>query len=153
MGDAYPIVKGNVKIGNNVRFKSVKSDPIIIGNASIGDNCEFHSPVQIGDGVFFNLNCSIFGYTKIGNNCAFGPNVLVVSYTHKIGNQKQRADTPLFPQIIIQDGVWIGAGAIILGGVTIGEGAVIGAGAVVTTDIPSNTLAVGIPAKVVKRFI
>lgn len=50
----------------------------------------------------------------------------------------------------IEDGVWIGGGAIILPGVTIGRNAVIGAGAVVTKDIPANAVAVGSPAKVLR---
>lgn len=55
-------------------------------------------------------------------------------------------------RVVIKDGVRIGVGAIILPGVTIGEGAVIGAGAVVTKDIPAYSLAVGVPAEVIKTF-
>ena len=50
----------------------------------------------------------------------------------------------------IEDGVWIGGGAIILPGVTIGRNAVIGAGAVVTKDVPANAVAIGSPAKVLR---
>ena len=52
--------------------------------------------------------------------------------------------------IVIEDDVWLGAGATVVDGVTIGRGSVIGAGAVVTTDMPPYSIAVGIPAKVVK---
>lgn len=52
--------------------------------------------------------------------------------------------------ITIEDGVWIGGGAIVLGGVTLGEGCVVGAGAVVTRDVPPNTVVAGNPAKVVR---
>ncbi|MBU1097083.1 MAG: hypothetical protein KKB34_11430 [Bacteroidetes bacterium] len=55
-------------------------------------------------------------------------------------------------KVIIKDGAHIGLGAIIMPGVIIGEGAVIGAGAVVTKDIPPYTLAVGVPAKIIKKF-
>lgn len=55
-------------------------------------------------------------------------------------------------RVVIKDGAHIGIGAIIMPGVTIGEGAVIGAGAVVTRDIPAYSLAVGVPARVVKEF-
>jgi len=62
-------------------------------------------------------------------------------------------DCPLkFSPINICDGAHIGIGAIIMPGVTIGEGAVIGAGAVVTKDIPAYSVAVGVPAKVVRTF-
>ena len=54
--------------------------------------------------------------------------------------------------IVVEDGAWIGAGAILLDGVRVGEGAVVGAGAVVTGDVPPHTLAVGVPARVVWRL-
>ena len=52
--------------------------------------------------------------------------------------------------IVVEDDVWLGAGVRVLDGVTISEGAVIGAGAVVTKDIPSYAVAIGVPAKVIK---
>jgi len=52
---------------------------------------------------------------------------------------------------VIDDDVWLGAGVIVLNGVTIGRGAVIGAGAVVTKDVPPYSVAVGVPAVVVRR--
>ena len=62
-------------------------------------------------------------------------------------------DCPLkTAKVTIKDGAHIGIGAIIMPGVTIGEGAVIGAGAIVTSDIPPYSLAVGIPARVIKTF-
>jgi acetyltransferase-like isoleucine patch superfamily enzyme len=54
--------------------------------------------------------------------------------------------------IVVEDGAWIGAGAILLDGVRVGAGAVIGAGAVVTQDVPAHSLAVGTPAQVVRSF-
>ncbi len=53
----------------------------------------------------------------------------------------------------IDDGAWIGAGAIILAGVIVGKNAVIGAGAVVTKDVPPNTVSVGSPARVIKNIL
>ncbi len=52
----------------------------------------------------------------------------------------------------IEDDVWIGANAVILPGVTIGQHAVVAAGAVVTTDVPENTIVAGVPAKIIKRI-
>ena len=71
--------------------------------------------------------------------------------TYEIG--KPVMDNPLiYGKVIIKNGAHIGIGAIIMPGVTIGEGAVIGAGAVVTSDIPPYSVAVGVPAKVIKTF-
>jgi acetyltransferase-like isoleucine patch superfamily enzyme len=54
--------------------------------------------------------------------------------------------------IVVEDDVWIGAGAIITDGVTIGHGAVVAAGAVVTSDVPPHTVVGGIPARVLKQI-
>jgi len=71
--------------------------------------------------------------------------------TYEVG--KPVMDNPLiYKKVIIKDGAHIGIGAIIMPGVTIGEGAVVGAGAVVTSDIPPYSVAVGMPAKVIKTF-
>lgn len=153
LGDSYPVIRGDrVLIGSNVRFQSLKEYPIILENVQIKDNCELHGPIKMCEGNFLNLNCSIFGYTTIEKNCALGHNVMIIPQSHKIGEKKRRADEVTVHPIKICEGVWIGAGAIILGGVTIGKGAVIGAGAVVTKDILPNTLAVGIPAKIIKKL-
>ena len=62
-------------------------------------------------------------------------------------------DLPLkYSPIVIEDGAHIGIGSIIMPGVTVGKGAVIGAGSVVTKDIPPYCVAVGVPAKVIRKF-
>jgi acetyltransferase-like isoleucine patch superfamily enzyme len=71
----------------------------------------------------------------------------------KYDKTKAVMELPLvYKKVIIKDGAHIGIGAILMPGVTIGKGAVIGAGAVVTSDIPDFSVAVGIPAKVIKTF-
>ena len=100
-----------------------------------------------------HINASIGGEIIIGNNCLIGPNVVMRSAGHKFDN----VDVPIREQghiignIHIDDDVWIGSNAVILGGVHIGKGAIIGAGAVVTKNIPSMSIAVGVPARVIKN--
>jgi len=65
---------------------------------------------------------------------------------------ERRNERPDSAPIILEDNVWLGARVIVLKGVTIGEGSVIGAGSVVTKDIPPRSLAVGMPAKVIKTL-
>lgn len=78
-----------------------------------------------------------------------GDNVNISSYT-KIQTAKHEVQDPLFPAsfapVVIEDRVWIGLGAIVLGGVTIGEGAVVAAGSVVTKDVAPFTIVAGVPA-------
>jgi sugar O-acyltransferase (sialic acid O-acetyltransferase NeuD family) len=88
--------------------------------------------VNIGDGALINLNCTI------GHDCAIGNFVELSPGVHISGN------------CILDDYVNIGTNATVLPGIRIGKNVVIGANAVVTKDIPDNSLAVGIPAKVVK---
>lgn len=90
---------------------------------------------------------------KIGNKCAIGRNVMIMDFdAHKIIYRDGNSNKITEP-VIIEDNVWIGAGATILKGVTIGKGAVVGAGAVVTRDVPQNTIVAGSPATIIKRDV
>jgi len=129
------------------------------GITMIGSNCYFNADggtIKVGNHTGFNINsninASVGGKIVIGEHCAIGPGVNMRTANHRYSDpdiliQNQKHD---IADIIIEDDCWIGANAIILGGVHIGKGAVIGAGAVVTKDIPSMAIAVGVPAKVIK---
>ena len=85
----------------------------------------------------------------VGNYCDIAPRVTIVSGSHEITGAGPRAAGPGNSKpIVIEDGVWIGAGSIILGGVRIGQHSVIGAGSVVVRDIPPYSVAVGSPCQV-----
>jgi galactoside O-acetyltransferase len=130
--------EGLVHIGNNAFFAAQG------GSIEVGNNTAFNMNVHI--------NASVGGVIRIGKCCLLGPNVVMRTASHSYENpnfsiRQQGHDVG---DICIEDDVWVGANAVILGGVHIGRGAVIGAGAVVTKDVPSMAVALGVPAKVVK---
>lgn len=86
----------------------------------------------------------------IGEDCQIGPNVQLLTPTHPIDPGPRRKLEAAEP-ITIGDNVWLGGGVIVCPGVTIGDNSVIGAGSVVTRDIPPNVVAVGNPARVIRR--
>ena len=126
----------------------------------IGRNCTFtHKTISIGDHVHIGNSCviqSAHGNIKIGNHVMFGPGVNIHGGDHVMNQvgvymdqvQKNFGDDP---ELVVDDDVWIGANAIILGGVTIGRGAVIGAGTIVTKSVPSYSVVVGNPGRVIKK--
>jgi acetyltransferase-like isoleucine patch superfamily enzyme len=111
------------------------------------------APVVIGNDVFFNRGCHVVvkaGLT-IGDRTLIGEYVAIHDEAHVIENGKVKGRNEFDAKpITIGSDVWIGAKATILPGVTIGDRCIVGANAVVTKDIPEGSVAVGIPAKVVK---
>ena len=91
-------------------------------------------------------------YISIGRNCDIGPNVSMIVGSHEAGTPCRRAGAGTANSISIGDGTWIGASVTILNGVQIGNGCVIAAGSVVVENIPSNSLAAGVPAKVKRSY-
>lgn len=88
----------------------------------------------------------------IGTDCQIATNVQLLTPTHPIDPELRRAKWESAAPITIGDNVWLGGGAIVLGGVSIGENTVVGAGAVVTRDLPANVVAVGNPARIVRQI-
>lgn len=93
---------------------------------------------------------------SIGKGVAITQGVMILTHQRDLSKYKPgmyAMDCPFVSgKVVINDGAHIGIGAIIMPGVTIGEGAVVGAGAVVTKNIPAYSLALGVPAKVIKYF-
>src|SRR5580698_5348275 len=108
---------------------------------------------RIGRNVFINQNCTFYdlGGIDIADDVLIGPNVSIITSGHPIEPSRRRAFVVAKP-IAIERNVWIAAGATIIGGVTVGEHSVVAAGAVVTKDVPPNTLVGGNPAKVIRSI-
>ncbi len=113
---------------------------------------DFGKNIEVGEDVFINACCHFqdHGGVRIGDGCQIGHNVVFATLNHFLEPEKRKM-TYSAP-IVLGKNVWIGSNATILQGVTIGDNAVIGAGAVVTGDIPADTVAVGMPARVVKHI-
>lgn len=108
--------------------------------------------ITVGKNVFINACCKFQdqGGITIGNGVLIGHNVTLATLNHDENPNKRQN---IYPKSIkIGDNVWIGSNATILGGVSVGNGAIIGANAVVTHDVPSNTIVAGIPARVLRKI-
>jgi acetyltransferase-like isoleucine patch superfamily enzyme len=106
----------------------------------------------IGQGVFINFDCTFLdlGGIVIEDNVMLAPKVSLLSEGHPLDINSRQSLTAC--KIHIKRNTWIGAGATILQGVTIGENAIVAAGAVVTMDVPDNSIFGGIPAKMIKEI-
>jgi acetyltransferase-like isoleucine patch superfamily enzyme len=111
------------------------------------------SDIRIGQNVFINQNCTFYdlGGLDIGDDVLIGPNVSIITSGHPVEPSRRHAGVTARP-IAIGRNVWIAAGATIIGGVTIGENSVVAAGAVVTKDVPPNSLVGGNPARIIRSI-
>ena len=132
-------------------------------HVDIDFHSEYGKHIFIGDKVIINMNCTFVDNNRIdiGSNVLIASNVQIYTATHSTKvNERMVQDWAEGEEICrtyalpvkIEDGVWIGGGAILLPGVTIGKNSVIGAGSVVTRSIPANCVAVGNPCRVIKQI-
>lgn len=138
-----------IKLGDNVK---IGSNTIIACTGSfkkIGQGIEIGSNSGVGDYCFFGAA----GGIKVGKDVIMGQNVRFHSENHNF----QRLDVPIKEQgvtnigIEIGDDCWIGSGAVFLDGVTVGEGCVIGANTLINKSVPSHSIVVGNPMKIIKN--
>lgn len=129
----------------------------------VGKDCyiepPFHSNwggkhVHFGDGVYanFGLTCVDDTHIYVGSHTLFGPNVVLATAGHPMMPELRKHGIQYNMPIHIGENCWLGAGVIVVPGVTIGDNVVIGAGSVVTKDIPSNSVAMGTPCRVVRQI-
>ncbi|RPF52293.1 2,3,4,5-tetrahydropyridine-2,6-dicarboxylate N-acetyltransferase [Aquisalibacillus elongatus] len=121
------IIRDQVEIGDGV---------VIMMGASINIGA------AIGEGTMIDMNAVLGGRATVGKNCHIGAGTVLAGVI----------EPPSAKPVMVEDGVVIGANAVILEGVTVGEGSVVAAGAIVTEDVPPNTVVAGTPAKVVKEI-
>lgn len=129
---AYLEACSKISIGNNVTIRPCTflfADP-----RAGGGEISIEDDVLIGAGVHIYTN----------NHQFDNPNIPIINQGYSLPSETDG--------VVVKRGAWIGAGSIILAGVTIGENTVVGAGAVVTKSLPSNCVAVGVPARIISSF-
>jgi acetyltransferase-like isoleucine patch superfamily enzyme len=143
-GRAFVENRGRIEIGPRVRIDA-RTVPVELV-------CGPGATLSIGEGTFLNYGVSISAHSEvaIGKRCLIGNyvNVMDSDYHDVIDHTLPGKSAP----VIIEDDVWIGTRVIVLKGVRIGRASVVGAGSVVTTDIPPNCLAFGVPAQIVRKI-
>jgi maltose O-acetyltransferase len=122
--------------------------PVLTGMGKIQDHLAVGRDTLISWGCYLDLQ----GTVTIGDRVGFSPQISVLTSSHSIGHPHNRVGNLEGLPVTIEDGVWLGARCIIMPGVTIHQGAVIAAGAVVTKDVPENTIVGGVPARVIRTI-
>ena len=148
----------NVKLGKDVKIY----DFVNLYGCSIDDGTKIGTFVEIQKNASIGKNCKISSHTficegvHIEDNVFVGHNVTFINDKHpratnEDGSMQTDADWGVI-ETFIRKGASIGSSSTIMCGVTVGENSIVGAGAVVTKDVPPNTIVAGIPAKVIKKL-
>jgi acetyltransferase-like isoleucine patch superfamily enzyme len=145
-GRAHVSNGGRMVIGERARLSGSRA-PLELATGDDGI-------LEIGARTFINFGTSIVATRRItiGSNCQIGPFCMVMDNSYHRIEPDRRNEMPPSRPVTIGDNVWLGARVIVLPGVSIGDHAAIGAGSVVTRDIPSRTLAAGMPARVIREI-
>ncbi len=124
--------------------------------------CEYGVNIHVGKGCFVNYNCTFLDCSTItlGDGVWIGANVTLATPNHPfLAEERLPAQYPdgfhdleYASPIVIGSGCWICSSATICGGVTIGENSIVAAGAVVTRDVPANSIVAGVPARVIRQI-
>ena len=148
----------NVKLGKDVKI----FDFVNLYGCSIDDNTKVGTFVEIQKNAFIGKNCKISSHTficegvHIEDNVFIGHNVTFINdkiprATNEDGGMQDESDWKV-EETFVKKGASIGSSATIMCGVTIGERAIVGAGAVVTEDVPPNTVVAGVPARILRSI-
>ena len=132
-------------------FGSAGKDPVVLPNFI----CDCGKNIHVGDYFLANYNVTILDIAEFraGNNVWIGPSTLITTINHPLNPKGRREYLGIAKPVTIGNDVWIGGNVTILPGVNIGNNVVVAAGAVVTKDVPDNSLIGGVPAKIIKELI
>jgi acetyltransferase-like isoleucine patch superfamily enzyme len=148
-------------IGPSCRLENIRvrrPSQIVIGASNaLTEGCwlwpvddESGSRIRIGDRNYFNRDVMIdaCGYVEVGNDYMFGPGVYIADSNHEMLLGKRVADAPMnVGKVVIGNGCWIGAHAVILKDVILEDRCIVAAGAVVTKSFPAGSIVAGVPAR------
>ncbi len=123
----------------------------------------FNPFIQIGRGFSASdrIHITSINHIEIGDNCLFGSGVFVSDHNHGAYRGDEQSTPSEFPiqrrlvshgPVIIGSNVWLGDNVVVMGPVRIGNGVVVGANSVITRDLPDRVIAVGIPARIIKKY-
>jgi maltose O-acetyltransferase len=155
-------IKALLRIYNRTESQSGRQTILQKMLGQIGQNtiieppfyCVYGRNISLGDYVYLNVLCTILdcNEVRIGHHVMIGPNVQIYTPAHLLQAEPRNQGWEIAKSIVVEDNVWIGGGAILLPGVRVGRDAVVGAGAVVSRDVPANTVVVGNPARVIREI-
>lgn len=129
---------------------------------AMGEGCWIEPPlyvnwgsrITLGDHVYANTGLTVIDdtFVTIGSHVMLGPRVTISAASHPVDPELRRQAYQYDLPVVLEENVWVGAGATILPGVTIGKNSVIGAGSVVDRDIPPDVVAAGVPCRVLREI-
>ncbi|QFZ24465.1 sugar O-acetyltransferase [Saccharothrix syringae] len=130
-------------------FGEVGEDVVVLPPLRV----DFGRNTRVGPRTFANTGLVVLDVAPvaIGADVLMGPNVQLITSTHPVDPAGRRAKWVRGAPVVVGENVWLGGGVIVLPGVSIGADTVVGAGAVVTRDLPAGVVAVGNPARVIRR--
>lgn len=146
----FNAVQGSSLTPKLVRWALLRARGVRSSTYQISQGCWFGGgDVEVGSGTYVNFGVVFdnLGAIRIGARCDIGMRTMLITSTHAVGPSSRRAGPLHGEPIVIEDGCWIGAGAVILPGVTVGAGCIVASGAVVTRDCEPDGLYAGTPAK------
>jgi 2,3,4,5-tetrahydropyridine-2,6-dicarboxylate N-acetyltransferase len=131
------------KIGARIEPGALIREKVEIGaHAVVMMGAVINIGAVIGEGTMIDMNAVLGGRATVGKNCHIGAGAVLAGVV----------EPPSAKPVVIEDNVLVGANAVVLEGVRVGKGAVVAAGAIVTQDVPANTVVVGAPARVIKTI-